>query len=173
MTSSWSLYRWSVYSSVKYFYYDSIKTSVLPERWKARVDGFISTTFANFLMTERNEHSVPNSNAFTSILQTRIIIRCLHVAFHNQELMQCYQYLPHGIITNISALHWHHNDPDGVSNHQHHGCLLNRLFRCRSKETSKLRVTGLCVGNSPGPGNSPHKGPVTRKVLPFDDVSMV
>ena len=71
------------------------------------------------------------------------------------------------------ALRWHHNDPDGVSNHQPHGCLLNRLFRRRSKKTSKLRVTGLCVGNSPGPVNSPHKGPVTRKMFPFDDVIMV
>ena len=40
------------------------------------------------------------------------------------------------------------------------------------KKTSKLRGTGLCVGNSPGPVNSPHKGPVTRKMLPFDDVIM-
>ena len=39
-------------------------------------------------------------------------------------------------------------------------------------QTSKLRVTGLCVGNSPGPVNSPHKGPVTRKMFPFDDVIM-
>ena len=70
------------------------------------------------------------------------------------------------------ALHWRHNDHDGVSNHQLHGCLLNRLFRRRSKKTSKLRVTGLCVGNSPGPVNSPHKGPVTRKMLPFDDVTI-
>ena len=69
-------------------------------------------------------------------------------------------------------LHWCHNDHDGVSNHQPHGCLLNRLFRRRSKKTSKLRVTGLCVGNSPGPVNSPHKGPVTRKMFPFDDVIM-
>ena len=73
----------------------------------------------------------------------------------------------------ILALHWRHNDHDGVSNHQPHGCLLNRLFRRRSKKTSKLRVTGLCVGNSPGPVNSPHKGPVTRKMFPFDDVIMV
>ena len=29
----------------------------------------------------------------------------------------------------------------------------------------------LC-GNSPGPGNSPHRGPVTRKMFPFDDVIM-
>ena len=69
----------------------------------------------------------------------------------------------------IYTLHWRHNDHDGVSNHQPHGCLLNRLFRRRSKKTSKFRVTGLCVGDSPGPVNSPHKGPVTRKMFPFDD----
>ena len=60
-------------------------------------------------------------------------------------------------------LPWRHKDHDGVSNHRPYGCLLNRLFRRKSKKTSKLRVTGLCVGNSPGPVNSPHKGPVTRK----------
>ena len=43
-----------------------------------------------------------------------------------------------------SALQWRHNGHDGVLNHQPHHCLLYRLFRCRSKKTSKLRVTGLC-----------------------------
>ena len=51
--------------------------------------------------------------------------------------------------------------------------LLNRWFRRRSKKRSKLRVTDLCVGNSPGPVNSPHKWPVTRKMFPFDDVIML
>ena len=74
--------------------------------------------------------------------------------------------------TMLCSLQWRHNDHDGVSNHQPHGCLLNRLFRRRSKKTSKLRVTGLCVGKSPGPVNSPHKGTVTRKMFPFDDVIM-
>ena len=69
-------------------------------------------------------------------------------------------------------LHWRHNDHDGVSNHQPHGCLLNRLFGRTSKKISKLRVTVLGAGNSPGPVNSPHKGPVTRKMFPFDDVTM-
>ena len=79
----------------------------------------------------------------------------------------------HGVHCDVTlTLHWRHNDHDGVSNHQPHGCLLNRLFRRRSKKTAKLRVTGLCVGNSPGPVNSPHKGPVTRKMFPFDDVIM-
>ena len=68
------------------------------------------------------------------------------------------------------SLQWRHNDHDSVSNHQPHGYLLNRLFGRRSKKTSKLRVTGLCAGNSPGPVNSPHKGPVTRKMFPCDDV---
>ena len=71
------------------------------------------------------------------------------------------------------SLHWRHNYHDGVSNHQPHGCLFNRSFRRRSKKTSKLRVTGLCVGNSPGPVNSSHKGPVTRKMFPFDYVIML
>ena len=47
------------------------------------------------------------------------------------------------------TLQWRHNGRDGVLNHQPHDCLLNRLFRRRSKKTSKLRVTGLCAGNSP------------------------
>ena len=53
------------------------------------------------------------------------------------------------------SLRWRHNDHTGVSNHQPHGCLLNRLFMRKSKKTSKLRVTGLCVGNSPGTGEFP------------------
>ena len=50
------------------------------------------------------------------------------------------------------SLRWRHNGLDSVSNHQPPGCLLNRLFRRKSKKTSKLRVTGLCAGNSPGTG---------------------
>ena len=65
-------------------------------------------------------------------------------------------------------LEWRHNGRDGVSNHRPHQCLLNRLFSHRSNKTSKLRVTGLFVGNwIPRP-----KWPVTRKMFPFDDVIM-
>ena len=55
----------------------------------------------------------------------------------------------------LYALRWRHNERDGVSNHQPHDCLLKCLFRCRSKKTSKLRVTGLCAGNSPVTGEFP------------------
>ena len=53
------------------------------------------------------------------------------------------------------TLQWRHNVRNGVSNHQPHDCLLNRLFWRRSKKISKLRVTGLCVGNSPVTGEFP------------------
>ena len=53
------------------------------------------------------------------------------------------------------SLQLRHNGRNSVSNHQPHDCLLNRLFRRRSKKTSKLRVTGFCAGNSPGTGEFP------------------
>ena len=73
----------------------------------------------------------------------------------------------------VSPLHWRHNDHDGVSNHQHHGCLLNRLFRRRSKKTKKSSASLAFVwGIHRDRWVSPHKGPVTRKMFPFDDVIM-
>ena len=53
------------------------------------------------------------------------------------------------------SLLWRHNGHSSVSNHQPYDRLHNCLFRRRSKQTSKLRVTGLCVGNSPGIGEFP------------------
>ena len=54
-----------------------------------------------------------------------------------------------------SSLQWRYNGRDGVSNHQPHDYLLNRLLRHRSKKTSKLRVIGLCAWNSPVTGELP------------------
>ena len=80
----------------------------------------------------------------------------------------------------MSTLEWRQNGCDGVSNRPPHYCLLNRLFRHKSKKTPKLTATGLCVCGGGGGGggihrwpvNSPHKWPVTRKMFPFDDVTM-
>ena len=49
------------------------------------------------------------------------------------------------------SLQWRHNECDC----QPHDCLLKRLIRRSSKQTPKLRVTGLCVGNSPETGEFP------------------
>ena len=67
------------------------------------------------------------------------------------------------------SLQWRHHERDGVSKHD---CLPNRLFRRISKNTSKLRLTGLCEGIHQWPVNSPHKEPVARKRFPFDDAIM-
>ena len=47
------------------------------------------------------------------------------------------------------TLLWRHNGVDGVSNHQPHHCLLNRLFRRRSKKTSYIFYLTLMT-NFPG-----------------------
>ena len=51
-------------------------------------------------------------------------------------VVQCVALLP---------LQWRHNERNGVSNHQPHHCLLNRLFRRRSKKNIKApRHWPLC-----------------------------
>ena len=77
------------------------------------------------------------------------------------------------LILNKSALQWRHNERDDVSNHYRHDCLLNRLFRLRSKKTSKFRVTGLCEGNSPVTGEFPAQRASNTEIFPFDDGIMV
>ena len=65
------------------------------------------------------------------------------------------------VLTYHPSLLWRHHGHNGVSNHHHQSrdCLFNRLFRRRSRKTSNLRITGLCMGN-----------PGSRKMFPFDDV---
>ena len=65
-----------------------------------------------------------------------------------------------------------HNELDGVSDHQPHDCILNRLFRRRSKKISKLRVTDLCAGNSPLTGEFPAQKASNAENVSFDDVIM-
>ena len=60
---------------------------------------------------------------------------------------------------------WRYNERDGVSNHQRLDCLFNRR---RSKETSKLRVTGHCEGNSPVTGEFP-----TQRASNAENVSIL
>ena len=60
---------------------------------------------------------------------------------------------PHYVSITVVS-NWH-NELEGVSNDQPLDCLLNRLFRRRSKETSRLCVSGLCEGNWPVIGEFP------------------
>ena len=84
------------------------------------------------------------------------------------ELLKCYSKPLKYRLT----LQWRHNG-HSVSNHQPPDCLLNRFLRRKSKKTSKLRVTGLCAGNSPGTGEFPAQMASNAENFPFDDVIML
>ena len=77
----------------------------------------------------------------------------VHMMMKTQVMCPCVDDKS-ALSTNL-PLQWRHNGHDGVSNHQPHHGLLNRLFRRRSKNTPKLRITSLCVENSPGTGEFP------------------
>ena len=67
----------------------------------------------------------------------------------------------------VKTLQWRHNERNDVSNHQPHDSLLNRLFRHRSKKTTKFRFTGICQGNSPVTDEFP-----TQRASNADNVSI-
>ena len=73
----------------------------------------------------------------------------------------------------IYSLQWRHNRLDGVSNYQPYDCLLNCLFRRRQNKTPKLRVTGLCEGNSPATGELPAQRDSNAENVPIYDVIML
>ena len=68
------------------------------------------------------------------------------------------------------SLQWRPNEPDGVSNHQFHGCLLNRYSGADQRKHQSSASLAFVWGIHRWPVNSPHKWPVTRKMFPFDDV---
>ena len=90
-----------------------------------------------------------------------------HVYDHRTASMTWHWYQ---FCTKSSTLQWRHNGRDCVSNHQPYDRLLNCLFRRRSEKSSKLRVTGLCEGNSQVIGEFPAQRASNAEMFPFDDV---
>ena len=113
------------------------------------------------------QYSLPGEQVERSAVGDRNRQLWHDVALYPDEIQYIIR-LPH----THGALQWRYNERDGVSNHQPHERLLNRLFWRRSKKTSKLHVTGLCAGNSQVTGEFPAQSPVTQKMFPFDDVIM-
>ena len=74
--------------------------------------------------------------------------------------------------TKHEPLQLRHNTGDGISNHRHLDCLLNRLFKHRSNKTPTSATLALVRGIHQWSVNSLHEGPVTRRVFPFDYVIM-
>ena len=82
-----------------------------------------------------------------------IIYHTNHITVIKQKMCDRHQEVSNPMVS--LSLQWRHNGCNSILNHQPHDCLLNRLFRRRSKKTWKLCVTGLCAVNSPGTGEFP------------------
>ena len=121
-----------------------------------------SLVLAGSLGIRSNKQHRSLKGAFANVF-AKYFCLCVNVFIHQ------FRYW-HG--SSRTPLQWRHNERDGVSNHQPSDCLLNRLFRRRSKKTSKLRVTGLCAGNSPVTGEIPAQKASNAEIFPFDDFFM-
>ena len=73
----------------------------------------------------------------------------------------------------LCSSHWCHNERDGVSNHRR---LIVYLIVCSGADQRKHQSSASMVflwRSHWWPVNSQHKGPVTPKKFPFDDVTIV
>ena len=86
---------------------------------------------------------------------THLIVKLNEYIVHYHPRSRIHSKTPKTFGVVRKPLQWRLNERNGVSNHQRLDCLLSRLFRRRSKKTSKLRLTGLCGGNSPVAGGFP------------------
>ena len=71
------------------------------------------------------------------------------------------------------ALMWRHNERYGVSNHRRLDCSLNRCSGADQRKHQSPASLAFVRGIHRSLVDSPHKGPVTRQMFPFDDVIMV
>ena len=97
-------------------------------------------TFFPELLRRRDKETVANKRWYSSLSYGRNLLQL------SSSIFLPWKPLP---------LRWRHNECVGVSNHQPHDCLLNRLFKAQIKENIKApRHWPLC-GNSPVTGEFP------------------
>ena len=63
-----------------------------------------------------------------------------------------------------------HNEPNGVSNHQHLDGFAQPFVQAHTREDIKPCVTGLREGNPLVAGGFPAQRASTRNMFPFDDI---
>ena len=80
------------------------------------------------------------------IIAMRVCINVKYENTYNRSSVYTHMQASHFHLINITA---RHNERNSAANHRRLDYLLNRLFRCRSKKTSKLHGIGLSEGNLP------------------------
>ena len=129
---------------------------------------FLSNMFANRPIIYCIQNKVPNRGTTTG---EHFCHRELCCEF-NMKLL--WQGSPRVVIwISETSLYWRHDKRNGVSNLQPHDCLLNLYSSAdqRKHQSSLSLAFGREIHR--WPVTSPHKGPVTRKMLPFDDFIML
>ena len=86
------------------------------------------------------------------------LLRLCHATINTLSHQNPFAATVNFVYATTNSLQWRHNESDGGSNHWRLDCLLNRVFRRRSKKISKYRATGHCEGNSPVTGEFPAHG---------------
>ena len=104
----------------------------------------------------------------TSVQLWYMYVHVFDLYWSSDMYISCMHY--NWLLNVTRSLRWRHNGRDSVSNHQPYDCLLNRLFRRRSKKNQSSASMAFVRGIHRGPVNSPHKWPIVRKMFPFDDV---
>ena len=106
----------------------------------------------------------------TQYIHGRIMCLYFRVVYNHRMSLQFNTFLPwrtyrpHITMTSLWA-RWRLKSPTSR--------LFTQLFsRRRSQKTSKLRITGLCEGNSPVTGEFPTQRASNAEMLPCDDVIM-
>ena len=128
----------------------------IPERFMLGVIRWHVTCMLSLARHWQDRRALSNHVCAHSVIPMWHLVCLQHLAKASSEQSRSTTVLPINHVIQIPQC------LSGFVNHDY--CLVNSLFRCRSKKTSKLHVTGLCAGNSP------HKWPVMRKMFPFDDV---
>ena len=122
-----------------YSYVSDANRCLMPCHW------FLPLRWENHKLFDYLFWDLPEKSTFI-VLMHSACNRPLYARFHSDGGQDSAGWHP---------LRWRHNGRDSVSNHQPHHCLPNRLFNKKIQKTWKLRVTGLCAGNSPGTAEFP------------------
>ena len=128
---------------------------------------YIITNELGHITTRKGNNTIDMISTKLWYKQHAIVIwRCNQDAnVSSSWLLTCTQ------LQHIGPLQWRHNGRDDISNHQLHFCLLTHSGADPRKHQSSASLA-FVRGIHRWPMNSPHKWPVTQKMLPFDDVIM-
>ena len=111
-------------------------------------------------MVPNRQQAIGNYNSDHGVTDKRCIILCsINISF--------YSYLTHKQLETHGCALSTHNERDGVSNYRRLDCLLNPADqRQHQRSASRAFMRGIHRWSV----DLHHKGSVTRKMLPFDDV---